>query len=120
MREIGPQDYSFQRRIKKVEKVTSNFSKKLQVYEGEKTMDYGYIRVSTKEQKIDRQTAALEEIGIAAKNIFCDYQSGKETAENNGSYEKRKRATGYFNAVFNSVYATFLFRRSMPPFNPGH
>ena len=41
-------------------------------------MQYGYVRVSTREQKIDRQLVALEEFGIAEKNIFCDYQSGKD------------------------------------------
>ena len=35
------------------------------------------MRVSTKEQNIDRQLAALEPYNIPKKNIFCDYQSGK-------------------------------------------
>ena len=39
---------------------------------------YAYIRVSTKEQNIDRQIAALEPYGIARNCIFCDYQSGKD------------------------------------------
>ena len=39
---------------------------------------YAYIRVSTKEQNIDRQLLALEEYEIPKKNIFCDYQSGKD------------------------------------------
>lgn len=39
---------------------------------------YAYIRVSTKEQNIDRQLAALEPYEIAKKNVFCDYQSGKD------------------------------------------
>jgi len=39
---------------------------------------YAYIRVSTKEQNIDRQVIALEEYKIAKRNIFCDYQSGKD------------------------------------------
>ncbi|MBQ8995720.1 MAG: recombinase family protein [Oscillospiraceae bacterium] len=39
---------------------------------------YAYIRVSTKEQKIDRQVAALREFDIPSKNVFCDYQSGKD------------------------------------------
>ena len=38
---------------------------------------YGYIRVSTKEQHIDRQLAALQPYNIPKKNIYCDYQSGK-------------------------------------------
>ena len=39
---------------------------------------YAYIRVSTKEQNIDRQIIALEPYKIAKKNIYCDYQSGKD------------------------------------------
>ena len=39
---------------------------------------YAYIRVSTKEQNIDRQLAALEPYNIPKKNIYCDYQSGKD------------------------------------------
>lgn len=38
---------------------------------------YAYIRVSTKEQNIDRQLLALEKYHIPLKNIYCDYQSGK-------------------------------------------
>ena len=39
---------------------------------------YGYIRVSTKDQNIDRQILALEEYHIPRKNIYCDWQSGKD------------------------------------------
>lgn len=39
---------------------------------------YAYVRVSTKEQNIDRQLAALQPFEIPQKNIFCDYQSGKD------------------------------------------
>lgn len=39
---------------------------------------YAYIRVSTKEQNIDRQIRALEPYNIPLKNIYCDYQSGKD------------------------------------------
>lgn len=38
---------------------------------------YGYIRVSTQEQNIDRQLISLMNIGIAKKNIYIDKQSGK-------------------------------------------
>ena len=41
-------------------------------------MEYAYIRVSTKEQNIDRQLAALEPYHLPSKQIFCDYQSGKD------------------------------------------
>lgn len=39
--------------------------------------NYAYVRVSTKEQNIDRQLAALKPYSIPEQNIFCDYQSGK-------------------------------------------
>ena len=39
---------------------------------------YAYIRVSTKEQNIDRQMLALGPYEIKKKNIYCDYQSGKD------------------------------------------
>ena len=40
--------------------------------------EFAYVRVSTKEQNINRQLAALEPYVIPKKNIFCDYQSGKD------------------------------------------
>jgi len=39
---------------------------------------YAYVRVSTKEQNIDRQLAALEPFGLSERNIYCDHQSGKD------------------------------------------
>ena len=39
---------------------------------------FAYVRVSTREQRIDRQLAALEPHHIPKKNIYCDYQSGKD------------------------------------------
>ena len=44
---------------------------------GQAMEQYAYVRVSTKEQNIDRQLQALEPYQILKKNIFCDYQSGK-------------------------------------------
>lgn len=41
-------------------------------------MEYGYIRVSSREQNEDRQIIAIKEIGIPEKNIFIDKQSGKD------------------------------------------
>ena len=41
-------------------------------------MEYGYIRVSSKEQNIDRQMAALLKEGLEKKHIFIDKQSGKD------------------------------------------
>lgn len=40
-------------------------------------MEYGYVRVSTKEQNEDRQMVAMREFGIKEGNIILDKQSGK-------------------------------------------
>ena len=39
---------------------------------------YGYARVSTQEQHIDRQLLALKDFGVPRKNIYIDKQSGKD------------------------------------------
>ena len=39
---------------------------------------YGYVRVSSVEQNEDRQLIALENVGVAKRNIFADKQSGKD------------------------------------------
>ena len=39
---------------------------------------FGYIRVSTQEQNIDRQRAALEPFNIPEDNLYIDTQSGKD------------------------------------------
>ena len=41
-------------------------------------MNYGYIRVSTREQNEDRQVIALTGAGVSRKNIVMDKQSGKD------------------------------------------
>lgn len=38
---------------------------------------YGYVRVSAKDQKLDRQYAALEAAGVTRRNIYADKKSGK-------------------------------------------
>ncbi|MBO6129129.1 MAG: recombinase family protein [Pseudobutyrivibrio sp.] len=40
-------------------------------------MIYGYARVSTREQKEDRQIIALTEMGVPEQNIYLDKLSGK-------------------------------------------
>lgn len=42
-----------------------------------KSKVYGYIRVSTREQNIERQVISLLEAGVSEKNIYIDKQSGK-------------------------------------------
>ena len=41
-------------------------------------MEYGYMRVSSKEQNEERQRVALLESGLKEKNIYLDKQSGKD------------------------------------------
>lgn len=40
--------------------------------------EYGYVRVSTKDQNMHRQMLALRERGIPPERIYQDYQSGKD------------------------------------------
>ena len=39
---------------------------------------YGYARVSSREQKEDRQLIALSEAQLSEENIYVDKQSGKD------------------------------------------
>ena len=57
-------------------------------------MDYGYVRVSTKEQNELRQVLALREAGIADRNIFLDKQSGKDFERQNYKKLIRKIKSG--------------------------
>ena len=41
-------------------------------------MDYGYARVSTKEQNEHRQLIALTRFGLSERSIYVDKQSGKD------------------------------------------
>ena len=41
-------------------------------------MVYGYIRVSTREQKEDRQQIAMRQAGVLDQNIYIDKQSGRD------------------------------------------
>ena len=52
-------------------------------------MEYGYVRVSTKEQNEDRQMIALMDCGIEKRNIYTDKQSGKDF--NRGNYKRMVR-----------------------------
>ena len=46
-------------------------------------MDYGYVRVSTKEQNEQRQVVSLLQFGLEEKNIYMDKQSGKDFERKN-------------------------------------
>ncbi len=50
---------------------------------------YGYMRVSSLDQNIERQKVELVRWGIIDKNIFCDKLSGKDF--NRPQYQKLKR-----------------------------
>lgn len=52
-------------------------------------MNYGYVRVSSKEQNIARQMETLESLGIDQKKIYVDMQSGKNF--NRPAYKKLLR-----------------------------
>ena len=49
-------------------------------------MIYAYIRVSTKNQNIDRQYEEIKELGLKDNNIFIDKESGKDF--NRESYQR--------------------------------
>lgn len=50
---------------------------------------FGYIRVSAKEQNLDRQIQAMQDYGINERDIFSDKQSGKDT--NRPQYQALKQ-----------------------------
>ena len=52
-------------------------------------MEYGYIRVSTREQNEQRQLIAMQEFGIPQNRIYMDKQSGKNFERKN--YKKMVR-----------------------------
>ena len=52
-------------------------------------MNYGYVRVSTKDQKEDRQMDAIMAVPIDEKRIFVDKESGKDF--NRTQYKLLKR-----------------------------
>ena len=52
-------------------------------------MEYGYIRVSTREQNEQRQLIAMRDFGIPQNRIYMDKQSGKDFERKN--YKKMVR-----------------------------
>lgn len=50
---------------------------------------YGYVRVSSRDQNIDRQMRAMRDAGILRSNIYIDKQTGKDF--NRPSYRKLYR-----------------------------
>lgn len=58
---------------------------------------YGYVSVSSRDQNIDRQMAAMEVVGIPKKKIYIDRQSGKSFVrpEYQKLVKKLKRETSF-------------------------
>lgn len=57
-------------------------------------MKYGYVRVSTKEQNIDRQLVEMYAQGLNDKTIFIDKQSGKDFERDEYQNLKKKLKSG--------------------------
>ena len=59
---------------------------------------YGYARVSTREQREDRQMQALRERGVQPEDIFVDKQSGKDF--NRPAYQRLMKKLKPGNLLF--------------------
>lgn len=57
-------------------------------------MKYGYVRVSTKEQNIDRQLVEMYAQGLNDRTIFIDKQSGKDFERDKYQKLKEKLKSG--------------------------
>ena len=57
-------------------------------------MEYGYVRVSTREQNEQRQMIAMKEYGVEEARIYTDKQSGKDFARKNYKRLLRKLKSG--------------------------
>lgn len=61
-------------------------------------MRYGYVRVSSKDQCVDRQLVALNDAGVEASRIFIDKESGKNFERK--SYQRLVRRLGRDDELF--------------------
>ncbi len=61
-------------------------------------MDYGYARVSTKDQSLARQLDAFRELGLSDDMIFIDKASGKDF--NRPSYRRLMRRLKLGDVIF--------------------
>ncbi len=57
-------------------------------------MKYGYIRVSSVTQNIDRQVIDMLKYGLSKENLYIDYQSGKDFDRKNYQKLKAKLKSG--------------------------
>lgn len=62
----------------------------------------GYVRVSTKEQKEDRQMIAMQKFGVRKRNIIMDKQSGKDF-QRPGWQKLKEKLTGEDVLVVQSI-----------------
>ncbi|MFJ8530244.1 recombinase family protein [Bacillus sp. NPDC094106] len=63
---------------------------------------FGYVRVSSKDQKEERQIQNMKDLGIEDRDIFIDKESGKNTERENYQMLKRLVRTGD-TIVFDSL-----------------
>ena len=68
-------------------------------------MIFAYIRVSTKQQKIDRQYEEIKELGVDDKHIYIDKESGKDFDRTN--YQKLIRKIKKDDELNRSVASIF-------------
>ncbi len=57
-------------------------------------MEYGYVRLSTREQNEQRQMIAMKEYGVEEARIYTDKQSGKDFARKNYKRLLRRLKSG--------------------------
>lgn len=86
-------------------------------------MDYGYARVSTKEQNEQRQIIALTQFGLSEKCIYVDKQSGRDFERPQYQRLVRKLKDGD-TLVVKSIdrlgrNCTMIFRRGDRPSDSG-
>ena len=54
----------------------------------------GYVRVSSKDQNLDRQILQMQELGISEKHIYIDKESGKDFDRIGYRYMKKSLELG--------------------------
>lgn len=61
-------------------------------------MNYGYVRVSSRDQNEDRQMIALQQTGEKFRDVFVDKQSGKNF--NRKNYKRMMQTVGIGDVIF--------------------
>lgn len=73
---------------------------------GDEKMTYGYIRVSSNTQNIDRQLDEMSKLDLPKNKIFIDEQSGKDF--NRKSYIKLKRKLRKNDLIIYHIFIALL------------